>query len=164
MDSKSYAVKKYHFNKMSKITSKVFTLDLEYSLKKKEVWRRLSEWEIEINKVSSDLACVSVENDVDLEGPPTNFTYINDYKPGEGIIIPDDPLVGCECEPDCISNKHQCCGHQSGGQFAYNKWRRVAVPFGSPIYECNKRCKCGPDCINRLVQHGRKVPNYNLSS
>lgn len=26
------------------------------------------------------------------------------------------------------------------------------------IYECNPRCKCGPHCKNRKVQHGRKVP------
>ena len=27
---------------------------------------------------------------------------------------------------------------------------------GCPIYECNRRCACGPDCINRVVQNGRK--------
>lgn len=28
----------------------------------------------------------------------------------------------------------------------------------NPIYECNRRCKCGPDCKSRLVQKGRTVP------
>ena len=28
---------------------------------------------------------------------------------------------------------------------------------GTPIFECNKRCKCGPKCANRVVQKGRKV-------
>ncbi|KAB8339195.1 hypothetical protein FH972_022129 [Carpinus fangiana] len=36
------------------------------------------------------------------------------------------------------------------------------VPFyldkRSPIYECNSKCDCGPDCRNKLVQHGRTVP------
>lgn len=27
-----------------------------------------------------------------------------------------------------------------------------------PIYECNPRCQCGPNCKTRLVQKGRKVP------
>lgn len=93
---------------------------------------------------------------MDLEGPPKNFTYINDYKAGEGIVIPDDPLVGCECA-DCYESKNSCCAHQSGGKFAYSRWRRVMVPKGTPIYECNRRCSCGPNCVNRIVQHGRKV-------
>ncbi|CAD0097771.1 unnamed protein product, partial [Aureobasidium mustum] len=28
----------------------------------------------------------------------------------------------------------------------------------NPIYECNELCRCGPNCKNRLVQKGRKVP------
>ncbi|KAK7511662.1 hypothetical protein IWZ03DRAFT_65742 [Phyllosticta citriasiana] len=36
------------------------------------------------------------------------------------------------------------------------------VPFylerRHPIYECNTKCKCGPGCKTRVVQHGRKVP------
>ena len=28
---------------------------------------------------------------------------------------------------------------------------------GTPIYECNKRCKCSDKCFNRVVQKGRKV-------
>ncbi|KAI5207352.1 SET domain-containing protein [Aureobasidium subglaciale] len=26
------------------------------------------------------------------------------------------------------------------------------------LYECNSRCRCGPNCKNRLVQKGRKIP------
>ncbi|KAI5209657.1 hypothetical protein AUEXF2481DRAFT_89676 [Aureobasidium subglaciale EXF-2481] len=26
------------------------------------------------------------------------------------------------------------------------------------LYECNSRCRCGPNCKNRLVQRGRKIP------
>ncbi|GAP92529.1 putative set domain protein [Rosellinia necatrix] len=28
----------------------------------------------------------------------------------------------------------------------------------NPIYECHKKCRCGPDCANRVVERGRKVP------
>ncbi len=32
---------------------------------------------------------------------------------------------------------------------------RVNLQQGSPIYECNSKCKCGPDCVNRVVQDGK---------
>ena len=38
---------------------------------------------------------------MDLEGPPTNFMYVNESKPAPGIEIPDDPVIGCECE-NCL--------------------------------------------------------------
>lgn len=129
---------------------------VEFETLRMDAFRRLKEWENDLNRLCSDTAAIYVVNDVDLEGPPENFTYVNDYKAGEGIEIPDDPLVGCECT-DCFQDRMKCCGHQSGGQFAYNRKSRVNVPCGSPIYECNKRCACGPDCPNRVVQKGRKV-------
>jgi hypothetical protein len=58
--------------------------------------KKLKEWEICINKISA-AAHISVENDVDLDGPPSDMTYINDIKPAKGIVIPDDPPMGCEC-------------------------------------------------------------------
>ncbi|KAK3607193.1 hypothetical protein CHS0354_008878 [Potamilus streckersoni] len=126
-----------------------------YKEKKKEILAALKDWERELNSINTDPAPIDIENNVDLEGPPENFVYLNDYKPGEGIEIPDDPLVGCECE-DCYSNKKSCCPSQCGAVFAYYKHKRVRVPRGTPIYECNKRCECGPDCPNRVVQQGRK--------
>lgn len=38
-----------------------------------------------------------------------------------------------------------------------NNLLQPQVSLGTPIYECNNRCKCGPDCINRVVQKGRTV-------
>ena len=126
-----------------------------YKQKKEEVKAALKEWEKKLNDINTDKAPIAVENLADLEGPPENFEYINDYKPGTGIDIPDDPIVGCECE-DCFENKKACCPTESGSQFAYYKHKRLRVGRGTPIYECNKRCKCGPDCPNRVVQLGRK--------
>lgn len=37
--------------------------------------------------------------------------------------------------------------------------KRIVVPRGTPIYECNKKCCCDSTCINRVVQHG---PSKNL--
>lgn len=125
-----------------------------YKLKKQEILRALKEWERHLNNVSTDPAQITVENNVDLEGPPENFEYINDYKAGPGIVIPNDPVIGCECV-ECYKNQSGCCAAQFGVEFAYNK-SRLKVHPGRPVYECNKRCKCGPDCPNRVVQNGRK--------
>ncbi|XP_071082158.1 histone-lysine N-methyltransferase SUV39H2-like [Haliotis cracherodii] len=126
-----------------------------YKQKRLEVQKALKEWEKHLNSISTDPAPISVENNMDLEGPPENFEYINDYREGEGITIPQDPLVGCECD-DCWDTRKGCCPAACGAEFAYYKYKRVKVLKGTPIYECNKRCKCGPDCPNRVVQHGRQ--------
>ncbi|KAL4226777.1 hypothetical protein ACF0H5_014756 [Mactra antiquata] len=126
-----------------------------YKLKKLEILKALKDWERHLNNVCTDPAPISVENLVDLEGPPENFQYINDYIPGPGIVIPNDPVIGCDCE-DCFSNKKGCCAAQSGVEFAYFKTKRLRIQPGRPVYECNKQCKCGPDCSNRVVQNGRK--------
>ena len=55
---------------------------------------RLKEWEKEINEIDIDSTKLLVENEVDLEGPPRQMTYINAYKPSDGIVIPDDPPLG----------------------------------------------------------------------
>lgn len=126
-----------------------------YRRLKQEVKEALKSWEKELNKINTDPAPIVIENDVDLDGPPDSFTYMNDYKEGEGISIPQDPIVGCECT-DCFDEKKNCCAANAGAEFAYYKHGKVRVPPGTPIYECNKRCKCGPQCPNRVVQHGRK--------
>ncbi|KAH9504797.1 hypothetical protein Btru_061971 [Bulinus truncatus] len=125
-----------------------------------ETWQALKQWENDINHTakSYDAAYLYVENKVDFEGPPENFVYINERKEGPGVKIPKDPLIGCECT-DCFENKKNCCPAMSESSLAYYKAnRRLRVGRGVPIFECNKRCKCGPDCCNRVVQKGRKFP------
>ena len=126
-----------------------------YRQMREETKAALKKWEKDLNSLNSDPAPILVQNDVDVEGPPDKFVYISDYKVGKGIEIPSDPLVGCECT-DCYETKKQCCSASAGADFAYYKHGRVRVPPGHPIYECNKRCGCGPDCANRVVQYGRK--------
>ena len=60
----------------------------------KKILFRLKEWEKEINEIDIDSTKLLVENEVDLEGPPRQMTYINAYKPSDGIVIPDDPPLG----------------------------------------------------------------------
>jgi len=116
----------------------------------------LKKYEKEINEIDPN-AFVSVINDADLEGPPRQMQYINAYKAGEGISIPDDPFIGCECEGGCeLKTEKQCCSGVSGFKLAYTKHGKLRIEVGCPIYECNKRCQCDPDCVNRVVQKGRK--------
>ncbi|XP_005106418.1 histone-lysine N-methyltransferase SUV39H2 [Aplysia californica] len=127
-----------------------------FKAKKAEVGKALKDWETYINSVAQELdpAPLYVENVVDLEGPPHNFIYINKRKHGEGVDIPQDPLIGCDCD-DCHDCRKTCCPVNSGSQLAYRVSKRLKVPRGVPIFECNMRCKCGPDCVNRVAQKGR---------
>ena len=84
---------------------------------------------------------------------------LNFLQPCEGIIIPDDPPIGCECpEGKCgIKTEKTCCPSFNAHRIAYNFAGKLRVELGTPIYECNKRCKCDKECANRVVQKGRKV-------
>jgi len=64
--------------------------------------KALKSWEQHINSISKGAAHVSVENEVDLDGPPSQMTYITESKAAPGIIIPDDPPMGCECKRESL--------------------------------------------------------------
>jgi hypothetical protein len=96
---------------------------------------------------------ISVENTVDLADIPANFTYVNDYVCGDGVIIPDDPPCttlrlaflylfrtyaytcikhmllplyagGCDCIDGCHNNKKTCCPATNNQEFAYTSFKR----------------------------------------
>ncbi|XP_022827815.1 histone-lysine N-methyltransferase Su(var)3-9-like isoform X1 [Spodoptera litura] len=115
---------------------------------------KLRKWEEHLNQVDKSKKLL-VENNFDFAGPPENFTYINQYIPGSGVTIPDDPPIGCECTA-CNCRSKTCCGMQAG-LFAYTTKKRLRVAPGTPIYECNKACKCSSECCNRVVQGGRNI-------
>lgn len=114
----------------------------------------LRNWEEHLNQVDKSKKLI-VENTVDFAGPPENFTYINQCIPGAGVTIPSDPPIGCECTA-CNCRSKTCCGMQAG-LFAYTANKRLRVAPGTPIYECNKACKCSSECCNRVVQGGRNI-------
>lgn len=116
----------------------------------------LQDWENEMNSITKGKPTIQVKNLVDLESAPHDFYYIDNYLPGAGVIIPDDPPIGCECDGECgTGNKSGCCFAQSVTSLPYTSARRVRVPLGTPIYECNKRCACDAStCPNRVVQRG----------
>ncbi|XP_061908409.1 histone-lysine N-methyltransferase SUV39H1-A [Entelurus aequoreus] len=123
---------------------------------KAKLRQRLERWEVQLNQTCNHPGRIYVRNDVDLEGPPKNFTYINQYKAGPGIVF-DEMAVGCECK-NCLEEPvNGCCPGASLQRVAYNELGQVRVRPGKPIYECNAQCLCGPDCPNRVVQKGIQV-------
>lgn len=115
--------------------------------------RLLTQWEENINATIVSKNFVRVENLVDFDLPPLNFVYINKSIPGPNVVFPLDAPIGCDCVDGC-SPRSKCCPQLSSNHFAYDASKRLRILPGSPIYECNNMCKCGPDCRNRVVQHG----------
>ncbi|XP_075064778.1 histone-lysine N-methyltransferase SUV39H2 [Mixophyes fleayi] len=128
----------------------------DYIVKKAKQRIALKRWEEELNRKKSHNGMLFVENNVDLEGPPIDFYYINDYKATPGVNTLGEAVIGCDCT-DCFTGK--CCPTEAGVLFAYNEHKQIKIQPGRPIYECNSRCKCSLDCPNRVVQKG---PPYSL--
>lgn len=142
-------------NKSLKIIIKERILRMLLSDLRHDQLEALKEWEDEMNNITNGKPTIRIENLVDLESAPQDFYYINDYLPGAGVVIPDDPPIGCECRT-CGPNSN-CCFAQNAGSLPYTSTGRVRVPPGTPIYECNKRCTCDMNCPNRVVQRGTDV-------
>ncbi|KAI0221973.1 hypothetical protein L0F63_007450, partial [Massospora cicadina] len=111
--------------------------------------------------VNEDLGpAISVVNIVDDQGPPVDFVYIAKNLRGEGIP-PIDPslIMGCNCRGSCkLNSKKECsCLLLSCGLMPYDENGLLQLPLNYAIFECNMKCNCPPDCINRVTQRGRTV-------
>lgn len=115
---------------------------------------KIQEWSLIINEKEPS-SKIQVINDVDFDAPPSDFQYVNSNVAGEGVVIPDSPLISCTCVDGC-SYKSDCCGKLMGSKFAYRTNGSLRIPVGTPIYECNSKCSCPPECPNRVVQRGRQ--------
>ena len=123
-----------------------------------ETHHKLVEWERSISKICLSDPVIAVENMVDNEGPPEDFTYIRESitsrLAGSMINFDESFLVPCECSRDLCTKRSCLCPKNNNAVFAYDKLKRILLEPGSPIYECNKLCKCGNDCTNRVIQKG----------
>lgn len=101
---------------------------------------------------------------------PPHCEYSSQRIPREGCTLNLDPefLCGCDCEDDC-ADKSKCQCWQltiAGAKFGNPNvtideigycYKRLSNPVQTGIYECNSRCKCSKDCLNRVVQHPLSV-------
>ncbi len=95
---------------------------------------------------------------MDNAGPPEGFYWTEKWVYGLRVMPPDSEfLVGCHCVDGCERGKCSCpsshdCDH------AYTRDNRLRDASSTmPIIECNFKCRCGPDCGNRVVQNGKAV-------
>ncbi|RHZ90137.1 hypothetical protein Glove_7g49 [Diversispora epigaea] len=111
---------------------------------------------------SHDGPPISVINDVDDQGVPPDFKYVDHYIYGEGVPCQEEQvetLVGCDClDGICKGSKCKCLKELNGGKLNYSReTSQVKVAPRHIILECNSKCSCGINCINRISQQGRKV-------
>ncbi|XP_076163102.1 suppressor of variegation 3-9 isoform X2 [Ptiloglossa arizonensis] len=150
---KNFLKEKFHKDKMKFIKDGILCMSI-CDLRRKQLIS-LNAWENEMNSITKGKPLICVENVVDLEEAPEDFYYIDEYLPGPGVIIPDDPPIGCECTT--CNSKTNCCFTQYAQFCPYTTSCKIKVPPGTPIYECNQRCMCDMSCVNRVVQRGTEM-------
>lgn len=112
---------------------------------------------------------IRITNDVDNEGLPETFQFIDKVIPSANVpIIDEDFVTSCECVEDyCVTNNCTCLGDieadklpglKKNAYHATGQLRGAYLNGHYPIYECGPRCGCSEKCPNRVVQRGRKVP------
>lgn len=96
---------------------------------------------------------------------PPECEYAAQRIPTDGVNLNLDPefLVGCDCEGDC-SDKEKCSCWQltyAGAKYGNPntpvaeigyQYKRLYEHVPTGIYECNSRCKCKANCLNRVAQ------------
>lgn len=124
--------------------------------------------EADISKGQEKMA-IPLVNYYDNTLPPP-CTYAKQRIPTEGVHLNLDEefLVGCDCEDDC-SDKSKCSCWQltvAGVRYCNPKkpieeigyqYKRLHEHVPTGIYECNSRCKCKKNCLNRVVQHSLEM-------
>ncbi|OUM60979.1 hypothetical protein PIROE2DRAFT_45708 [Piromyces sp. E2] len=102
---------------------------------------------------------ITVFNDIDLDGPPSDFKYITTCEYGEDVPRPEDIsdfIIGCDCVGGCENEILCSCSVRDSYDvpisFSYNKNGEVLITRSNIIHECNSKCFCGPDCPNRVIQ------------
>ncbi|XP_078484462.1 histone-lysine N-methyltransferase SUV39H2 [Ciona intestinalis] len=143
------------FQKLFESTPTNFKYVSLYAEEKRKVLYQLQMWQKRINEISKSMPLIAVENEVDLCSFPPEFEYVESNITGKDVFIPTDPLIGCDCTNGCTFRllSNGCCPGIHKGRVPYAN-KLVKIKPGKAIFECNKRCKCGVDCPNRVVQHG----------
>lgn len=114
------------------------------------------------NILVSGVNCISREY-------PEYVEYSTKRIPNKGVNLNLDPefLLCCDCEDNC-KDRSQCSCQQltveatasTGGELdetAGYSYKRLKEPLLTGIYECNQKCKCSSQCLNRVVQNGLQL-------
>ena len=113
----------------------------------------------------SELVKVPAINGYNNEEPPP-FTYVPSLITGPGVSLRSNPkeLQSCcrcrdFCKGDCdcpVAYNHKGLllppqDRPKGLGFPGLSWKRLRSDV---VMECSYMCRCGPDCVNRVVQKG----------
>ncbi|KAK6077749.1 histone-lysine n-h3 lysine-9 specific dim-5 [Seiridium cupressi] len=129
---------------------------------------------------------VTIINQTDDAVPSPDFHFTDHSVLGPGVEPARDEFrSGCDCEDgeECQYNTCHCLQEMEDSEdeseledetygdalrrktFAYHTHgikkghlRSKVLESREPIYECHDGCACGPDCPNRVVERGRKIP------
>lgn len=141
-------------NRMKFLRLQLAVIALNYY--RQEQLNEFTQWEIDYNMRRTNSVNIKIENNIDLERAPLSFAYTPKYVPRCGIIISDDPPIGCDCARNCVSSE-DCCNEMAGFSSVYDSKKNITIEPGYPVFECNKKCKCSSACTNRVVQLGSSV-------
>ncbi|XP_054740217.1 histone-lysine N-methyltransferase Su(var)3-9 isoform X1 [Anastrepha obliqua] len=143
------------FREPEKIRKRVINMMLMKPIyyRRKQQLNELQAFQERMNQVEH-LAKITVENRFDLEVIDPAFKYIKESFAGKNVKMQEDPPIGCQCEKECAPLS-TCCARMADSYFAYDKAGRLRIRPGEAIYECNSRCACNEECVNRVIQRGR---------
>lgn len=117
---------------------------------------------------------ITITNVVDTYELPGDFRFI-DSNVYDGDVMPadDEFRVGCECESrsDCQYAGCHCLQDMDFDEdtqekvYSYHSTgerkeclRGAKLDSRDPIYECHASCSCDENCVNRVVERGRRIP------
>lgn len=142
------------------------TAELAAVQRQREYQQGLLDWQFILNKQCRPREnFILVENQIDEAPIPSGFKYITSNVYGEGVPNPETSdvaslICGCNCYlmgKKCGPRNQHCCPKMASAEFPYSPAGKIRLPPGTPIYECNSHCSCPLDCLNRVVQRGRKI-------
>ncbi|XP_067648563.1 histone-lysine N-methyltransferase Su(var)3-9 isoform X1 [Eurosta solidaginis] len=143
------------FREPEKIRKRVIDMMLTKPIyyRRKQQLKDLLTFQERMNQVEHT-APVTIENRVDLDVIDVVFKYIKESFAGKNVKMQEESPIGCKCENECAPLS-SCCARMADSYFAYDKSGRLRIRPGEAIYECNSRCACDDECINRVIQRGR---------
>ncbi|XP_038054045.1 histone-lysine N-methyltransferase SETMAR-like isoform X2 [Patiria miniata] len=87
--------------------------------------------------------------------------YTSTHVAGPGLNRHPNEIMyeGCDCgmascNPQCPCILRYGANYDNAGHFL----KGPSIADSQPVFECNASCKCGPECVNRVVQNGPQFP------